>query len=416
MAVESQAYFTKKLDSLGLIDLKDQMANNGWRTMGTFAFAANFTPGNADDSPFINEVVVPLLGDSDHPSKAALRRLFFDCYTAMAAEAQRSVLGNEDDSKPRKLPGPERAHRLQEVKQDLSGLKISGPLEPSHALVDKVTSMVETGELRHVPWAELTTREAEIRGHKVDEILKVDATGGLKIQRGRTEDPADVSTESKIRFALQRRDIAFQMGRLLSYRVHDELISWYQVELDRKPLPGFSTVTLDQVHRVDCEIFSRLTELVQEDLSLDEMGKPPLDTLLPIVMNEPRIQAMLFPPRSGTTRREPDGELQELRAEVKRLKSSASSSSFQKGKGQKGKGKGKDKGKGKNDKNRKQRPTNLPARLRGCNPTINGQKPCFAFNLDGCSGAAPGGTCPRGLHKCMKCGANHGACDPQYHQ
>eukprot|EP00973_Karenia_brevis_P018303 2512451-Karenia_brevis.AAC.1 len=63
----------------------------------------------------------------------------------------------------------------------LKGLKISGPLEPSHCLVDKYVTMQETGALRHVPWHELTTRESEIRGLKSEEHFKTDGQGSLKM-------------------------------------------------------------------------------------------------------------------------------------------------------------------------------------------------------------------------------------------
>eukprot|EP00973_Karenia_brevis_P007064 958021-Karenia_brevis.AAC.1 len=94
--------------------------------MGTFAFSANYVPGGADEKPFIDEVVTPILGEETHPLKAALRRLFFDAYAMVAADAQRRASGLEDESKPKKLPGAERQARLEEVRSKLSGLNIVG--------------------------------------------------------------------------------------------------------------------------------------------------------------------------------------------------------------------------------------------------------------------------------------------------
>eukprot|EP00973_Karenia_brevis_P050674 7038576-Karenia_brevis.AAC.1 len=91
MAVESVAYFKQRVLALGLAEHYDVMVAQGWSTMGSFAFAANHIPGNSDESSFIAEVVTPVLGMDSHPLKSALRRLFLDSYTAMAADAQRKA-------------------------------------------------------------------------------------------------------------------------------------------------------------------------------------------------------------------------------------------------------------------------------------------------------------------------------------
>eukprot|EP00973_Karenia_brevis_P004161 570887-Karenia_brevis.AAC.1 len=57
------------------------------------------------------------------------------------------------------------------------------------------------------------------------------------------EKPADTSTDSRLRFALQRRGVAMHMARILSFHVHEDIVNWFQTELDRDPLPGHSKVT-----------------------------------------------------------------------------------------------------------------------------------------------------------------------------
>ena len=56
----------------------------------------------------------------------------------------------------------------------------------------------------------------------------------------------------------------------------------------------------------------------------------------------------------------------------------------------------------------------LPAALVGCCPRSNAatdnQRLCFAFNLGTCSAVAPGQTCARGAHLCMKRTASGEAC------
>eukprot|EP00973_Karenia_brevis_P068895 9578447-Karenia_brevis.AAC.1 len=217
----------------------------------------------------------------------------------MAADAQRKAVGIEDEARPRKLPPAERNARLDEVKVELSGLKITGVLEPSHALVDKVVAMQEANELRYLAWHELTAREAEVRGQKSVDYFKADASGNLKMVSAKQEMPADVSTLTRLRFAWQRRGIALQVGKLMSFKMHEEIVDWFQREIDRDPPPGFSRVSLEQVLQADKEIFTRAAELAKEDLSLRADGKLPLDDLILKILNEPRVQALLFPLRGA---------------------------------------------------------------------------------------------------------------------
>ena len=108
MALESAALFKKKISQFGLNDYQDQFPALGWTSMAEFAFSANFQPGCSDEAPFLNEVVIPVLGDANHPKKAALRRLFFEAFTTMAADAQHRASQTDDDTKIRKLPKEER--------------------------------------------------------------------------------------------------------------------------------------------------------------------------------------------------------------------------------------------------------------------------------------------------------------------
>ena len=69
----------------------------------------------------------------------------------------------------------------------------------------------------------------------------------MKVVTKKSEDPADTSTETKVRFAFQRRGIALQAARLMTYKCHDKLVSWYKMELDAGRWEGFVPVTVSQV-------------------------------------------------------------------------------------------------------------------------------------------------------------------------
>ena len=69
MVMESAALFKKKISQCGLNDYQEKFVALGWWNMAEFAFAANYQPGCPDETPFITEVVIPVLGDESHPKK-----------------------------------------------------------------------------------------------------------------------------------------------------------------------------------------------------------------------------------------------------------------------------------------------------------------------------------------------------------
>ena len=70
--------------------------------------------------------------------------------------------------------------------------------------------MVETGELRWLPWAELTSREAEFRGSKTEEVLAPEADGVIRVVTKHIENPAQLNNDLKVQNALRRRGAAMK--------------------------------------------------------------------------------------------------------------------------------------------------------------------------------------------------------------
>jgi hypothetical protein len=158
MALDSQAFFTARLLSLGLDHVSNGFSTLGWTTMAKFGFGANYVPGRADETPFINDIIVPLFGNANAPEKPIVRRLFFEAYTMAAADIQRRTSRPDEEDKPKRIPIAERAERFSKLERELAGLKLSGELEPSNLLVDKFVEMEDSGELRYVRWEECTKR------------------------------------------------------------------------------------------------------------------------------------------------------------------------------------------------------------------------------------------------------------------
>jgi len=66
--------------------------------------------------------VLAVLSDADHVKRSASRRVFFEAYTAIAADFKRRLVWT-DGEPPRKLPLAERSARVKALQERLRGLK-----------------------------------------------------------------------------------------------------------------------------------------------------------------------------------------------------------------------------------------------------------------------------------------------------
>ena len=89
-------------------------------------------------------------------------------------------LERKDDSIPRKLANAERGARYEDQKRRLSGIDLSGDLEPSNAFIDLVYHMAEEDQLRYVRWEECTKRDQELMAIKSDPVWKPDSNGLIR--------------------------------------------------------------------------------------------------------------------------------------------------------------------------------------------------------------------------------------------
>ena len=93
-----EAVFAARCSKAGLSDAAvTALRSKGWGTYANFAFSTAVIPGQGDDSIFVRDVIVAILGREDHASAAALRRLHFESYTLTAAELKRQTEATESD-------------------------------------------------------------------------------------------------------------------------------------------------------------------------------------------------------------------------------------------------------------------------------------------------------------------------------
>eukprot|EP00971_Amphidinium_carterae_P005285 105705-Amphidinium_carterae.1 len=113
-------------------------------------------------------------------TKAAVRELFFEAYSTLAADITIRADQSDDVTVQKKMPRAEREHRLAELKGRLKGLSITKHREPAHTVVDAYNSMLDSGTLRWLPWEEIISREAEALHMRKEVHLVVDAQGVWK--------------------------------------------------------------------------------------------------------------------------------------------------------------------------------------------------------------------------------------------
>ena len=355
----------------------------------------------------------------DPPPEARVplvRRLFYEAYT-MANADMRARLEKRDDDPPRKLAQAERASRYTDQVARLTGLDISGELEPSHALVDLVFQMIEENQLKYIRWEQCTKRDQELMGIKCDPTWKPDSQGVIREVKVQQEVRADTSSDLRLKYALQRRSLAIDQGRLCDY---DKMEKWSCILLEaysKAPIPGYQRVTIEQIQHADMEMFKYLIKNTRGGVR-PTAGKAPIETALDTALTLPEIRLHLQPLPAGAKRKLDDedstskpsnmdkkqkppsqsSETERLRRHVENLQGQ-----LRNVKGGKGRGKGKSKKGG-----QLHSPIRMPAELIGQRATTaSGQPICFSYNMNGCRGGKDGERCSRGYHICSKCGENH---------
>ena len=376
----STPVFSQRLISLGVERAAlDMLLASGVDTLSKFAFCCNYNPNMPDDSNLVEFLTVTINSHlvnvgANVPALrpgllASLRQAFFEAHTMMLGELKHRIERTEDAA-PRKVPLPEKAARLDEQRLRLGGVVIAGPTQPSFALIDLVAQQKEDDCLKYIPYDLCTSRDTELRGDK--KLL-----------------PSEVSSDLKIRQALQRRSLAYDQLKLISYAALESWITYLFTQTSRVTPDNFAPITLQQALQTDKQCFICMAELCRTGLAMDAQGRYPAELALVEARGDPMVIAMLQPMPISRTNPSP-------KIKVK--------PTVQKNAVGKAEPKAKAKGKGKGGKER----SLLPKGLIGMHgKTEAGVNLCFDFNLRGCNNAVPGQSCGKGAHLCAKCFGAH---------
>ena len=424
--VESKPVFKARAAQIGISDLLvTALDNANICSFGAFAFSCAFQPGGSDETQFVNLVKKVIGRDPSIGELALLRRLFFEAH-AVCLQDMRNRVDKSSDAAPTKILAAERAARYEDQVRRLVGFEISGPLEPSHTLIDAVFSMAEANELRYLAIYKLTSREQEMSGENEDEELKEYTIrirkGDLALREKDLTVRADLTSDLRVRFALQRRALAFDQACLISWEVHDKWISSLFYRMAELPLKGYLPVSLEQCLRADKKLFVKMSEACRSGI-VGQPGQPrPLDEAMKKYGDHNDVLYLLAPTMLPTIPETSSSSWTNRSSPYESKGSSKEGKGKGGGKGQGkgawpyrgGKGHGQGKGKGGKGKGKGKGGSTFGPPPGCATRTPNGENICFGFNCPGGCGnhsVEPGQWCSRGLHVCGRCFQRHGIYD-----
>ena len=368
----------------------------GVTSLSKLAFCTSYAPSMPDDAPlvkFFKETIDPEGHGINAGTMSALRRAFFEAHTFMLNDL-RTKIDKKDDEAPRKVPQAERNSRLQAQRKRLTGIEVSGPLEPSDSLVDVVSQQREDELLRYIELEQCTCRDSEVRASKNSKTNK-----------------ADLTSDFGVRQAMQRRALAYDQLEIFTFQLlegwHTYLFNLMAREAVAIDGVRYNKVSMSQILEADRQVFVLTSDRCRRGLQIDSAGRYPAQDAFELARMDPLVTSLLQPlPFRAQSKDEP-------RHKNPRVDTKGKATHGEVG-GGRASGKG---GRGRGGKQSSGSRGVAPKELIGLNlRTKKGEPLCFAYNINGCTNAEPGQRCSKGFHICARCLENHsklGCTNPQ---
>ena len=295
--IDSEAAFQQRCsESASDATLHAKLSAQGIKTFKTLAFVIGSPQQPPTESQFEAFSAKVYGAEPTMGQTAVLRHLHFEA-TTLVVQTYRDLVTHDpsDPSHTRKVPVPEKRARLDLQRRRLSGMEITGELEPSHQLLDMTNQQYESGIIMWIPASKCAKREAEIlaTGKDKGSLLQVEQNV-IKVGQGEPHIACDVTDPLRFQWAMMRRGLAYDSCHMISWDVHQK---WVQKMLDclsMTPPPGYSAVTLNQCMRADKELFLLLAREVVPPFKVDSLGVSPLDSKFQALMYDVRLQQYLL--------------------------------------------------------------------------------------------------------------------------
>ena len=413
---DSKTVFAARLAELELSSLKPKFDANGWFCFADFAMACSDMNGR-DPALFKTDVLDPLLGE-DKSKIPRVRRLYVQAYTAHAQMIEK--MNDPAPERPLTMHPLDRDARTTDLKTRIRGFKLLGDSEPSFALINRMTTILNNGIVSYEGWEKLTSRDQEVNC--------VTAVPGMRLVTGTdgavtfvaipdAGPSTDLNGELRWDLALRRRGLAMDIAGLCSWESHMEWHEQMKFAYLEEPPPTYCRPDWVQLLQADRKLWTRVaTACAASCKAKPGSAVTNFEEIWLNLIQSQEIKHYLLPRHGGSTSssssssavppqshgpdkvvRRLENELAKARKEILQQKRRV---------GQMGNSDVKGKGKGKNRNDKRLRNTGGSflkdfAAKGNVTRTKEGTNICFNYNLpSGCSAAAPGQRCPKGLHVC----------------
>ena len=213
--IDSEAAFKERLSSLGIrADVRNGLSLAGFDTYGAYAYSFSQPGQKIEDSAFNEWVSASISANARLGEVASLKRLLFEAHTYVLA-----------DLRTRVVPEAERSKRLKTLRDQLPGILIEGPLEPSHSLLELCCSQAETKALRYIAPEKCLSRVHEItHGKTPSKQVELEADKLVVKEKDAAPDMA-AHTALQLQEALKRRGLAYQFAGALRFQQYDRYLT-----------------------------------------------------------------------------------------------------------------------------------------------------------------------------------------------
>ncbi|CAE7244255.1 unnamed protein product, partial [Symbiodinium sp. KB8] len=291
--VDSEAAFAQRCKEVDAEGLRGQLAAQGLTTFAKLAYACGTPqekPTSAEFEAFTGRVLgaAPRLGDV-----SLLKRLMFEAATFVIAQLKQAVQAESSET-PRRLPAAEKAAREVEQRTRLAGVNIERELVPSHALIDLCHNMVELNSVTWISPSKCTSRESEIQLSTRDQskVFKLE-DHTLKVSSDMHKGEADYSSPLKLQWCLQRRGLALDQCKLMSWSAHEKWVRTLLQSMTRDCPADFTRPNIAQIVQADREAFLIMAAELR-DLRPSVDGSFPMSVALDALRTDPRITMFLM--------------------------------------------------------------------------------------------------------------------------
>ena len=293
---------------------------------------------------------------------------------------------------------------------------MKGELDISDALLERAIAMYDANAVSYVSLDMCTKKENALLGVKKDRRWEhiPNAYGKLELRLVDDDTRLSVDTQFAFIFALQRRALALQMGDVMEFSLSEKLRAKL-IEVLMKPAPtGFLPVGMNQVLEADFVFWTQMVEETTEGIKRKPNGRP-CDNAFNTVFTSCEFRMALMNRQAG------GGRSQGGQASSSHLPVMSTPVDTEAAKSKKQKKREAAERRATGTPPNPVRPVSpkpvvtrqmkapriaLPKPLVGMCATpaaATGAKSfCFAYNMNGCKEAAPGKSCGRGFHGCMK--------------